>query len=161
MSVTTAPVTAPAASGPRNRRLAIISHIAAGLGALLVLFIAYNYLFAPESAAPQFGLAAWPSGDGEGFLNLKGVRDAGFGLIILILLATRQTRALGWVLIGTSWVPFGDAFTVLSHGGSVPAALFIHTLTALYILATGIVIAVNEAPRRAAAGAKMAAAADV
>ncbi|GLZ77236.1 membrane protein [Actinorhabdospora filicis] len=133
---------------PKNRPLAIASHIAAGLGALFILYIGISYLFFPESTAPTFGLASWPEGDGEGFLRLKGARDIASGLIFLTLLATRQTRALGWVYIASSFIPFTDAAVVLSHGGSVAAALFIHTLTALFVLATGVVIAINEKPRK-------------
>ncbi|MFX0575589.1 DUF4267 domain-containing protein [Nocardia nepalensis] len=120
-----------------------ISRIATALsliGAAFILYIGISYLVTPETIATGFGLPAWPSGDAVAFMNLKGVRDTVFGLIILVLLATKQRYALGIVTLVIALVPVGDMLTVLSWGGSTAAAFGIHGLTAALVALTGALL---------------------
>ncbi|MFI6445803.1 DUF4267 domain-containing protein [Kitasatospora sp. NPDC050543] len=117
--------------------------IASGLTVLIALGIGYvgiGYLLAPAGMAPNFGLPAWPHGDGDGFLNLKGIRDLVSGLVPLALLATGQRRALGWALLLEALTPLGDAVIVLSHGGSAATAYGVHGLTAAVVLTTAALL---------------------
>ncbi|WP_433732239.1 DUF4267 domain-containing protein [Nocardia sp. CA-129566] len=110
------------------------------IGAAFILYIGISYLVTPETIATGFGLPEWPSGDAVAFMNLKGVRDTVSGLIILVLLATGQRYALGIVTLVIALVPIGDMFTVLSWHGSTATALLVHGLTAVFVIATGILL---------------------
>lgn len=111
-----------------------ISSALAVLGALGIIYIGVNYMLNPVSMAASFGLPTWPTGDAAAYLNLKGIRDLTSGLIILIVLVTGQRRALGWILLVGTVTPFGDAITVLTHGGSTAIAFGVHGATAVSVL---------------------------
>ncbi|MDQ0383013.1 DUF4267 domain-containing protein [Amycolatopsis thermophila] len=110
----------------------------AALGALFIIYVGLSYVLTPQTTAPGFGLPTWPAGDGGGFLILKGIRDIVSGLVLGILLVTRQRRALGWVLVMESLTAFGDMTTVLAHHGSALVAFSVHGLTATLVLLTGL-----------------------
>ncbi len=107
-------------------------------GALFIVYIGVSYVLTPETSAPDFGLPGWPSGDGDGFLILKGIRDIVSGLFLGVLLLTGHRRALGWVLLVEALTPFGDMVDVLAHHGSTTAAFGIHGLTAALTVTTGL-----------------------
>ncbi|MEU1996240.1 DUF4267 domain-containing protein [Nocardia gamkensis] len=117
--------------------LSRIATVLSVIGAAFILYIGISYLFAPETIAPGFGLPAWPDGDAAAFMNLKGVRDTVFGVLILVLLGLRQRYALGIVTSVVALVPVGDMLTVLSWNGSAAAAFGIHGLTAVLVALTG------------------------
>ncbi|ARF52944.1 DUF4267 domain-containing protein [Streptomyces gilvosporeus] len=107
----------------------------------LVLFIFWfgvDFVVTPETVAPTFGLPSWPSGDGGGFLIVKGIRDIVGGLVLGVLLLTGQRRALGWVLLVEALIPIGDMTNVLAHHGSTTAAFGIHGLTAVLMVIMGL-----------------------
>ncbi|MEV0318466.1 DUF4267 domain-containing protein [Streptomyces sp. NPDC050658] len=107
-------------------------------GILFVLWFGTEFILRPETVAPTFGLPSWPSGDGDGFLVLKGIRDVAGGLVLAVLLLTGQRRALGWVMLAESVIPFGDMANVLAHGGSAAAAFGVHGLTAVAMVVIGL-----------------------
>ncbi|WP_063022095.1 DUF4267 domain-containing protein [Nocardia niwae] len=117
--------------------LSRIATVLSLIGAAFILYIGISYLFTPDAIAPGFGLPAWPEGDAAAFMNLKGVRDTVFGVLILILLGLRQRYALGIVTSVVALVPVGDMLTVLSWNGSAAAAFGIHGLTAALVALTG------------------------
>lgn len=124
-----------------------ISRIATALsllGAAFILYIGLSYLLTPDTIAPGFGLPAWPDGDAAAFMNLKGVRDTVFGVLIVTLLATGQRYALGITTLVVALVPLGDMLTVLSWDGSTGAALGIHGLTAAFVAATGVTLIAEQ-----------------
>ncbi|MCM6775747.1 DUF4267 domain-containing protein [Nocardia sp. CDC159] len=82
----------------------------------------------------------WPQGQATAFMNLEGVRDTAFGVLILALLLTHQRRALAIGMLATSLVPLGDMLTVLRYDGSPAAAFGIHGLTAALVIATGLLL---------------------
>ncbi|MFJ9692851.1 DUF4267 domain-containing protein [Kitasatospora sp. NPDC101183] len=123
------------------------------LTAALVLFVLWfgtRFIVSPETIAPTFGLPSWPSGDGDGFLRLKGIRDVAGGLLVAALLLTGQRRALGTVLLVEALIPIGDMTDVLAHHGSTAAAYGVHGLTAVVVAATGL-MTLHEARRATAA----------
>ncbi|MFD4901089.1 DUF4267 domain-containing protein [Streptomyces sp. NPDC058411] len=113
------------------------------LAAAFILFILWfgtEYIVSPETAAPTFGLPSWPSGDGGGFLIIKGIRDVVLALVLGILLVTGNRRALGWALLVEALAAYGDMTNVLAHHGSVSTALGIHCLTATLMVVNGLLI---------------------
>ena len=107
---------------------------------LFALWFGTEFILSPETTAPGFGLPSWPSGDGGGFLIVKGIRDVVMALGLGALLITGQRRALGWVLLVESLAAYGDMTTVLAHHGSVATALGVHALTGTLMVVTGLLI---------------------
>jgi len=107
---------------------------------LFVFYLGLSFILVPETSAPGVGLPTWPEGDGGGFLVMKGIRELSMGLVIAILLVTGHRRALGLVLLMEAVAPFGDMINVLTHHGTVAAALGIHGLTAVLIALTGLLV---------------------
>ncbi|MGW2150063.1 DUF4267 domain-containing protein [Nonomuraea bangladeshensis] len=107
---------------------------------LFILWFGMDFIVRPETVAPGFGLPSWPSGDGGGFLVVKGVRDVVLALVLGVLLVTGHRRALGWVLLVESFAAYGDMTTVLAHHGSVATALGVHALTATLMAVNGLLV---------------------
>jgi Domain of unknown function (DUF4267) len=107
---------------------------------LFILWFGMEFILSPETTAPTFGLPSWPSGDGGGFLIIKGIRDVVLALVLAILLVTGHRRALGWVLVVEAFAAYGDMTTVLAHHGSVATALGVHGLTATLMVVGGLLI---------------------
>ncbi|OKJ65327.1 small membrane hydrophobic protein [Streptomyces sp. CB02009] len=134
-----------------------LKKINTALAAVFVLFILWfgsEFILSPETTAPGFGLPSWPSGDGGGFLVVKGIRDVVMALVLGLLLVTGHRRALGWAILVESLAAYGDMTTVLSHHGSVATALGIHGLTATLMVVNGLLLlreTRNTAPAPAAA----------
>ncbi|WP_338700360.1 DUF4267 domain-containing protein [Streptomyces sp. Q6] len=113
------------------------------LAAAFILFILWfgsEFILSPETTAPDFGLPSWPSGDGGGFLVIKGIRDVVLALVLGVLLITGHRRALGWALLVEALAAYGDMTTVLAHHGSVATALGVHCLTATAMVINGLLI---------------------
>ncbi|MEW2181090.1 DUF4267 domain-containing protein [Streptomyces sp. NPDC005406] len=107
---------------------------------LFILWFGGEFILSPETTAPGFGLPNRPSGDGGGFLVVKGIRDVVMALVLGILLVTGHRRALGWVLLVEALAAYGDMTTVLAHHGSVATALGVHCLTATLMVVNGLLI---------------------
>jgi hypothetical protein len=125
------------------------------LAAAFILFILWfgtEFILSPETTAPGYGLPNWPSGDGGGFLVVKGIRDVVLALVLGVLLVTGHRRALGWVLLVEALAAYGDMATVLAHHGSVATALGVHCLTATLMVVNGLLI-MRETGKVAAAPA--------
>jgi hypothetical protein len=119
-----------------------LKKINTALAAAFILFILWfgmEFILSPETTAPGFGLPSWPSGDGDGFLIIKGIRDVVLALVLGILLVTGLAA-------------YGDMTTVLAHHGSVATALGVHCLTATLMVANGLLI-MRETRKAAAAPA--------
>jgi hypothetical protein len=109
-------------------------------------YVGVEYLTAPTATAPSFVGASEPRPDAVSYLgNAKGIRDLFFAVIIVVLLVTRQRRALGWFMTTVSMVPFGDMTIVLAHHGSKAMALGVHGATAAAVLAAGLLILRTDA----------------
>ncbi|MCI2418745.1 DUF4267 domain-containing protein [Saccharopolyspora sp. K220] len=114
-----------------------------GLTVLLGLFVVsfgVRFLVDPHGAAAGFGIPNWPQGDAAGYFVVKGVRDLVCAIVLFILLALRQRRALGWVMLADAIIPFGDAIAVLTHGGTMAAALGIHAATGAVVIVAAVLL---------------------
>ncbi|GAA3515579.1 DUF4267 domain-containing protein [Actinocatenispora rupis] len=107
---------------------------------LFILWFGSEFILTPAATAPTFGLPTWPSGDGGGFLVVKGIRDVVLALVLGILLVTGHRRALGWVLLVEALAAYGDMSTVLAHHGSVLTAFVVHCLTATLMVVNGLLL---------------------
>ncbi|MEV6008183.1 DUF4267 domain-containing protein [Streptomyces sp. NPDC051976] len=100
---------------------------------LMILFIGARFLFQPHPAAVGYGVPAKADGD-PAYLAIKGVRDATFGVIGLVLLAFAGAHAEGWYMLAVALAPLGDTLIVLRNGGTKAAAFGIHFATAVTVL---------------------------
>ncbi|MEW1687167.1 DUF4267 domain-containing protein [Streptomyces sp. NPDC091265] len=117
-----------------------INTVLAAAFILFILWFGMEFILSPETTAPDFGLPTWPSGDGEGFLVIKGIRDVVLALVLGVLLVTGQRRALAWALLVEALAAYGDMATVLAHHGSPATALGVHCLTATLMVVNGLLI---------------------
>ncbi|MFE6364827.1 DUF4267 domain-containing protein [Streptomyces sp. NPDC057806] len=115
-----------------------LATVLAVLGGLFLLYAGTSFLVAPQATAEGFGLPTWPQGQGEGeaFLQVKGMRDIGFAGVILVLLLTGQRKALGLAMAAMAVVPVGDMLIVLSEGGPAATAYGVHGLAAAVVALT-------------------------
>ncbi|WP_412540435.1 DUF4267 domain-containing protein [Longispora sp. K20-0274] len=117
----------------------ITTVLAALLGAG-IMFVGARFLLDPQGAAAAFGVPAWPHGDAEAFLSVKGVRDIATGLFVLVPLALGMRRAAGLAMLAAAFVPFSDMLIVFGYGGSAAAALGIHGATAAVVILAGVLL---------------------
>lgn len=129
-----------------------INTVLAAVFILFILWFGTGYVLSPETTAPGYGLPSWPSGDGGGFLVIKGIRDIVLALVLGVLLVTGQRRALGWALLVEALAAYGDMANVLAHHGSVATALGVHGLTATLMVLNGLLV-MRETQNLAAAPA--------
>lgn len=115
------------------------SGLTAAIGVGIIL-IGVRFLRDPEAGAKGFGIPAQPRRDGNAYLAAKGVRDIATGLIVLVLLALGQRRALGWVSLTATLIPASDAAIVLRHKGSPAIAYGVHGATAAVTLINGLLL---------------------
>lgn len=110
---------------------------------LFVLFIGARFLLQPRAAAVGYGVPANPDGDAAAYLEIKGLRDATFGVLGLALLAFAGARAEAWFMVCVALVPLFDTLIVLRHGGAKAVAYGIHFATAVVVLiSAGLLFAV-------------------
>ena len=113
----------------------------AALIAVGVTFIGGSYLVSPERISGSFGLKLpAPDADTRAWLRLKGIRDVGCGLAVLMLMLFADRHALGISLLALAIIPFGDMSIVLGSGGSKATALSIHALTCAVMVVIGLLL---------------------
>jgi hypothetical protein len=92
-----------------TQKVSIAIAFLTGLG---MIFIGTRFLLAPEIAGAGYGIHFNAHGD-YSFHYIKGIRDVFIGLIICILVLTRQTKALGITLAVGTIIPTVDMLIVL------------------------------------------------
>jgi hypothetical protein len=116
-----------------------ISLSVAALIAVAVTVIGTFYLASPKRVTGSFGLKLpSPDADTRAWLRLKGIRDVGCGLVVLILMLTADRHSLGIALLALAVIPFGDMSIVLGSGGSRLSAFSIHGLTCAVMVVVGL-----------------------
>ena len=114
----------------------MLTPIAYGLAIVLdlfVLFIGLRFLLAPQAAAAGYGVPAKKDGDAA-YLTIKGLRDSGYGILGLALLAFAGAHAEAWFMLVVALIPLGDTVIVLRNGGTKATAFGIHFATAVVVL---------------------------
>lgn len=120
----------------------MLTYGAYGLAVLLdafIIVIGVRFLVAPKVAAAGYGVPAKDGGDGA-YLSVKGVRDVGYGVLGLALLAFMGASAEAWFMLVVALVPLGDTLIVLRHGGTRAVAFGIHFATAVVVLLDAAVL---------------------
>jgi hypothetical protein len=107
------------------------------LTGLALIFIGLRFIIAPEIAEAGFGIHVNENGD-HSFHYIKGIRDFFTGLIIVVLLFSREYRALGWLSLCGSLIPTTDLWIVVSHPGYDPARIYPHLSAVIISIGLGI-----------------------
>lgn len=118
-----------------------IASVVAALIAVTVTLMGCTYLVSPALVTGSFGLKLpSPDEDTRAWLRLKGIRDVGCGLAVLLLLLAAGRRPLAIALLALAVIPLGDMAIVLGSGGSRTKAFTIHGLTCAVMLAVGLLL---------------------
>ncbi|MCA2211403.1 DUF4267 domain-containing protein [Jidongwangia harbinensis] len=118
-----------------------IAALSVGLVACVaIMVIGGRFLLTPRRATRDFGVAA---DDLRALTQIKGVRDIASGLVLIVVWAAAGRTALGWALIAAAWTPTADAVIVVANGGKPATALGIHGITAVLLVAAGLVLALG------------------
>ncbi|MEU0794258.1 DUF4267 domain-containing protein [Amycolatopsis sp. NPDC005961] len=111
----------------------IAGYVLVAIVSLGIIYVGLNYLFAPVKTAAGFGFTEVPE-NAESFLNVKGGRDVGAGLVPLTLMIYGDPHALGWVILVAAVWPLFDMLIVLRHRGKKVIAYSVHGVTALVMV---------------------------
>ena len=114
--------------------------IFAFIACVTIIALGIRFLLAPRQATLDFGVAV---DNVRALTEIKGVRDITSGAVLLVVWAAAGRTALGWGLIAAAITPTGDALIVLTNGGKLSTVLGIHGLTALLLVAAGLVLALG------------------
>jgi hypothetical protein len=119
-------------------------HLAALAIALIacaaIIVLGARFLLAPRKATLDLGVAA---DNLRALTEIKGVRDISSGVVLLAVWAAAGQAALGWALVAAALTPTADAMIVLTNGGKPSTALGIHGVTAVLLVAAGLVLALG------------------
>jgi hypothetical protein len=118
-----------------------ISLSLAALLAVAIIVIGCFYVVSPARMTGSFGLKP-PASDADtrAWLRLKGIRDIVSGLVVLTMMLTTDTRAVGIALLVFAIVPLGDMSNVLASGGSKATAFSVHGVTCVVMLVVGLLL---------------------
>jgi hypothetical protein len=117
----------------------VTGYILTAIVSLGIIYVGLNYLFAPKKIAAGFGFTEVPE-NADTFLNVKGGRDIGAGLIPLALMIYGDPHALGWVIVTAAVWPVFDMLIILRHRGKKAIAFGVHGLTALVMVVAGLLL---------------------
>ncbi|RKS80260.1 uncharacterized protein DUF4267 [Motilibacter peucedani] len=112
--------------------------IIAVLASVAIVVLGARFLVTPARATTDFGVAA---DDLRALTAIKGVRDITSGVVVLTVWAAAGTSAMGWALVAAALTPVGDGLIVTTRSGRLGTALGVHGLTALVLVAVGLVLA--------------------
>ena len=117
----------------------VTGYILTAIVSLGIIYVGLNYLFAPVKIAAGFGFTDVPD-DADTFLNVKGGRDIGAGLIPLALMIYGDPHALGWVVLTAAVWPLFDMLIILRHRGKKAIAFGVHGLTCAVMVVAALLL---------------------
>ncbi|AMM19037.1 hypothetical protein AX769_01390 [Frondihabitans sp. PAMC 28766] len=118
--------------------MTIAALLVAVAGCLFILFIGARFLLAPKVALAGFGVTEDRI---RALTSIKGVRDITSGIVPLVVLLVGGPHVFGWALVTAAITPIGDAIIVVTNGGSLRQAVSIHVVTAVILIAAGLILA--------------------
>ena len=123
--------------------IATVATAVAGLIAAAVVVMGTMPFWAP-GAATGFGIPGTPVEDRtfRSWAQVKGNRDIGTGLLLLLVLVGGTPQLLGAAMIVAAVMPICDAVTVAHAGGPRATVYGVHAATATVMVAVGLVLLV-------------------
>jgi glucose uptake protein GlcU len=127
-----------------TRKISIAIAFLTGLG---MVFIGTRFLLAPEVAEAGYGIHYDSQGD-YSFHYIKGIRDVFSGLVICLLIVTKQTKALGITLVVGTIIPTADLLIVLSKDYNGIAQAIPHMSAIIVCAVAGTILLINKTPNK-------------
>ncbi|SKC81837.1 DUF4267 domain-containing protein [Krasilnikoviella flava] len=121
-----------------------VATVVAGLIAAAVVVMGASFVRAPGIAA-DFGIPGTPVEDHafRSWAQVKGNRDIGAGLLLLVVLVGGSPQLLGAAMVAAAIMPVCDAVTVARAGGPRAAVYGVHAATAAVMVLVGLVLLVS------------------
>ena len=120
--------------------LAIIATALAALIGLAVVAMGTTGMFKPQFFA-TFGIPGTaPDPVLDNWLTVKGGRDVGTGLMLLVVAALGTTSLAGWVMLAATVMPVFDGLIVLRSKGPRAAAYGVHFATAAVMAVIAVLL---------------------
>lgn len=120
--------------------LAIIATALAALIGLAVLAMGATGMLRPQFFA-TFGIPGTaPDPVLDSWLTVKGGRDVGTGLMLLVVIALGTTSLAGWVMLAATVMPVFDGLIVLRSKGPRAAAYGVHFATAAVMAVVAVLL---------------------
>ena len=120
--------------------LAIIATALAALIGLAVLAMGTTGMLKPQFFA-TFGIPGTaPDPVLDSWLTVKGGRDVGTGLMLLVVIALGTTSLAGWVMLAATVMPVFDGLIVLRSKGPRAAAYGVHFATAAVMAVVAVLL---------------------
>jgi hypothetical protein len=117
-----------------SQTLHLVSLITCVLICIAINVIGLRFLLVPRDATLHYGVAP---NDVRALTAIKGIRDISSGVVPLVIWRVAGTRAFGWAILSSAITPIGDMIVVFAQGGEAAAALGIHGVTAVVLIAAG------------------------
>lgn len=128
-----------------TQRIVIAIALLTGLG---MIFLGARFLIAPEIGEAGNGIRFTEQGD-YSFHYIKGIRDVFSGLVICMLVLSKQTKALGIVLMAGTIIPIADMLIVLSKEYNGTAQAIPHISAIIVCAVTGIILSTHKTSNKA------------
>jgi hypothetical protein len=128
-----------------TRKISITIAFLTGLG---MIFIGARFLLAPEIAEAGYGIHFNAQGD-YSFHYIKGIRDVFTGLLICLLILTKQTKALGITLVVGTIIPVVDMLIVLSKDYNGVTQAIPHISAIIVCAVIGTILLVSKTSNQA------------
>ncbi|WP_329475053.1 DUF4267 domain-containing protein [Kribbella sp. NBC_01484] len=120
--------------------LAIIATALAALIGLAVVAMGTTGMLKPQFFA-TFGIPGTAPGLVlDNWLTVKGGRDVGTGLMLLVVTALGTTSLAGWVMLAATVMPVFDGLIVLRSKGPRAAAYGVHFATAAVMAVIAVLL---------------------
>jgi hypothetical protein len=128
-----------------TKKMSITIAFLVGLG---LIFLGARFFISPEAAESDFGIHFNEQGD-YSFHYIKGVRDIIVGLIICILVFSKETKALGIVLLVGGIIPTVDMLIVLSKDYNDIAPAISHISAIVICSVAGLILTMDKPTKKA------------
>lgn len=121
--------------------LAVIATALAGLIGLAVIAMGTTGMLKPQFYL-GFGIPGTPADDPvlNSWLTVKGGRDFGTGLMLLVVTVLGATPLIGGVMLAAAVMPVFDGLIVLRAKGPRAAAYGVHFATAATMIAIAVLL---------------------
>lgn len=123
-----------------TRKIAIAFALLVGVG---MIFLGARFFLSPEVAEAGYGIHFNEQGD-YSFHYIKGIRDIFSGLVLCLLLLTKQIKALGITLLAGTIIPVADMLIVLSKHYNGIAQAMPHIAATIICFVCGIILLISK-----------------